>query len=138
MKVDLTLWWVKPLAIALAVLAVGAAVYGVIQYRDSHRDMKGQIEQDSKTQNAADGMKQDLGTAQAPVKQAETGAAESRVIYIKEYEDAKRDPVVRDWADEPVPQRLRDLARQRREERERLGRPGDGRRGDDAAEGAGR
>ncbi|HEY4598295.1 hypothetical protein [Corynebacterium sp.] len=138
MKVDLTIWWVKPLLALIVLLAVGASVYGVIAYRDSHRDMKGQIEQDSKTQDAADDIKQEADTAQGQVTKAETGVAEVRVIYQKEYEDAKRDPVVRDWADEPVPQRLRDLARQRREERERLGRPGDGRRGDDEAARAGR
>ena len=104
--------------------------------RDDNRDLKGVAEQSIRTDKAAGAIAKDAGVVQGVIDNDENAAASARNAYQRGYEDAKRnDPVVAPWGAQPIPQRLRDLARQRRLDRERLGCTGDGCPVDDRAPG---
>ena len=120
-------------------LVFGAIVAGVIIWQKSRENdaaTERAAEQGVRTDQAASGIAKDAGETAADTARVEVVVRDAREAYQRGYDDAKQnDPVVRDWADQPVPQRLRDLARARRVARERSGCAGDGCPVDDGAPG---
>lgn len=123
---------------ALAAGLVLALFFLWLNDRDKKLALRDSAEQGVRTDRAASGIAQDAGVAQSEVSQNEQSANNARSAYYRGYEDAKRnDPDVVPWGSRPVPQRLRDLARERRLARERSGCVGDGCGSADGAEGRG-
>lgn len=123
--------------VAFYVLIAVAVLLGFFLWlnaRDNKLATRDSAEQGVRTDRAATGIAQDAGVVQGVIDRGETGVNSARSEYQRGYEDAKRnDPTVAPWGAQPVPQRLRDLARQRRLARERLGCAGDGCPDDDGA-----
>lgn len=124
--------------IAFYVLVASAALLASflwLKTRDANRDLAANAAQGVRTDRAASGIARDASEAVIAQRSREAAVAEVRITYQHQYEEVRRnDPSVRAWSDTPVPDRLRQLARERREARERLGCVGDGCGGDGAAE----
>lgn len=102
--------------------------------RDNKLAMKQSAEQGVRTDKAVTGITQDAGQAQQQIAQDESSTNNARDDYQRGYEDAKRnDPAVAPWGARPIPNRLRELARQRRSLREQSGCAGAGCEHDDGA-----
>ena len=121
---------IRVLIIAILVGVVIAAVVIMDFRRQNAKADRATVEQSTRTDVAAGGIANDAGAVKEVLYKTEVVVRDSRESYMRGYEDARSDQVVADWADTPVPQRLRDLARERREERQRPGYPGDGSGGD--------
>ena len=128
-----------PSTIRLISTAVGAGLLLallVLGYRSwkTGQDAKDDLDQAQRTDQAASGIVTDINSGQSDAAKVDITVTDARSEYYRGYQDAKReDPAVADLASTPIPQRLRDLARQRREARERSGRVGPGGE-DDAAD----
>lgn len=119
----------------LVAVAVLLAFFLWLKTRDANRDLAANVEQGVRTDQAASGIAQAAGAAVVAQRSREAAMAEARITHQQLYEEVRRnDPSVRAWGDTPIPDRLRQLARERREARERLGCVGDGCGGDGAAE----
>lgn len=117
---------IRVLIIAILVGLVIAALAILDFRRQNAKTDRATVEQGTRTDVAAGGIADDAGAVKEVLYKTEVVVRDSRESYMRGYEDARSDQVVADWADAPVPQRLRDLARERREQRERLGYHGDG------------
>lgn len=107
-----------------------------LQSRDERQQTQASAEQGVRTGVAVTGITQDASDAADETQRVEITVTDARSAYQRGYQDAKReDPSIADWAAQPVPQRLRDLARERRLARERLGCSGDGCGDDDRTSG---
>lgn len=120
----------------LVAVAALLAFFLWLKTRDANRDLAANAEQGVRTDQAASGIAQAAGAAVVAQRSREAAMAEARITHQQLYEEVRRnDPSVRAWGDTPIPDRLRQLARERREARERLGCVGDGCGGAGAAEG---
>lgn len=110
-------------AVILAVLGILAFTW--FSNRDARKALTTQVEQAERTEQATKEIIEDADEKIVIVRETEVVVADAREAYQRGYEDAKRStPDVADWADQPVPQQLRDLARERRQARERSGGSG--------------
>lgn len=121
--------------VVLVVLGVAFALY---RGHQTIQDLKTDVEQADRTAGATTGIVSDAGAAQEVIHRTEVIVRDTRADYQRSYEDAKRDPTVAEFAATPIPPRLRELARARREARERSGGDGDGSRDHAAAPGTSR
>lgn len=108
----------------IILLGVVAMLY--LTNRDARRMLTEQVEQAERTDEATTRVIEAKDDAVEVVHKTEVIVTEARDAYQRGYADAIRLQPVADWADEPVPPRLRDLARERRQARERSGGAGVG------------
>lgn len=121
-----------PLQLKWAVRLLGLVVLvrGYFLFQASRDDAKktaATLEQVIRTDKAASDIATESGATKAEVQRVEVVVTQARQTYQQQYQEVKReDPDVAGWAGGAVPDRLRDLARTRREQRERSGCTGDG------------
>ena len=95
--------------------------------RDKAKATKATADQLLRTDSAATAIGADYDTTYEGIKHTESIVQTARQSYSQGATIAKRkNPAIRDWADQPIPVELRELAAERRRARERLGNPDDG------------
>lgn len=110
----------------LAVVLV-LAVLQVLQWREDAKTGAERIEARDATAGAATGITQDLGDTAAEQQQVEVRIVTDTARMTAQLETIRREkPDVDRWLADPVPVELRELARQRRQARERSGDPAAG------------
>lgn len=111
---------IKLIVIGALLIAAALGFRSWLSDRDIERDNKITEKANVRTDEAADVID---GTAQGHIDKGEAntgGIANSQQRFDNEYKKLREDEAVRAVLDTPVPDSLRNLARQRREERERL------------------
>lgn len=104
----------------VVLIILGVLAYTRFSNRDARKTLTTQVEQAQRTEQATKQIIEDADEQVVIVRETEVVVQDARTAYQRGYEDAKRTtPPVATWADQPVPQRLRDLARERRAARER-------------------
>ena len=130
----LTPFYVRVIGYVLLAAIIIGLFFWWMHNRENSVQILASAEQGVRTSQATSGIAQDAGVVQGVIDRGEEATASARNDYQRGYEDAKRnDPTVAPWGAQPVPQRLRDLARERRLARERLGCAGSGCPDDDGA-----
>lgn len=100
---------------------------GYIRQQTKLADQVAVAQQGQRSDKAVSGMVEDLTTLDDEQAVDTARLGEARQEFKQKYTEVlKNDPIARTWADAPIPDRLREQARQRRLARERLGCVGDG------------
>lgn len=120
----------------LAVLVLGAW-FTITGWREDAKISTAALEQSTATAAATTGIATDLGQATADRDQVQVHITNDTRALTAAVEALRNEkPNVDAWLDAPVPDELRDLARQRREARDRLRAAADGSHGADPGAGA--
>ena len=130
--IDTPQTWMARNAARLAVYALAAVVLvlawiNIQRWRQDAKEGAARIEARDATAGAATGITADMQTTSAEQQQVEVRIVTDTGRMFAQLETIRREkPDVDRWLDEPVPPELLQLARQRREARERSGDPGAG------------
>lgn len=111
---------IKLIVVGALLIAAALGFRSWLNDRDTRRDNEITQQANERTEEAAGKIGE---AAQGHIDNAgarDAGIAGSQQRFQDEYKKIRTDPAVRDALDTPVPDSLRQLARQRREERERL------------------
>lgn len=121
----------------LLALVIGGVFLQVRQWREDAKTGAERIEQRDSTAAAAGGIAEDISHTTTEQQRVEIIVAADTRKLTAELEILRRENApVDDWLRRPVPVELRELARQRREARDRLGAVAPGRGGNDQGEAA--
>ena len=112
----------KVLGWVLTFLVGGVLVLAAMKLIGDRALDRDRIKQEGRTAQAAGQIGTQVQVKADEVQAAETHVAQTRVEYRERirYVEAKN-PAVRDWRNEPVPNELRQLAAERKAQRERSG-----------------